>query len=523
MQRERCDIGWAPGAGVLRAMMSGHPLTILGGGISGLAVAYFARKRGCPFTLYEAGDQVGGNAVTFRWNDFFYDSGAYRLHDKDPEMTAELRSLLGEDLLKIEAPSQIFCRSKYLDFPLSPLDLIVKLGLARALAGAASLAIARLRHRPMTLSLHDFAVGQYGRPIAETFLLGYSEKLWGISAHDLSPDASGKPLKGLTLGTLARELLQGRAAKTRHLDGTCYYPREGIGSIVEQLADACGAADIHCNAPVTRILHDGRQITGLECGNHGRIPVATVVSTIPLDAFVALLDPPLGGHLAQASLHVRFRDVILVALFLDKERVTTHGSVYFPERRFPMTRIYEPKNRSPLMAPPRQTSLVAEIPCDAEDNVASGRAEAIFADVRAHLIDIGWIRPQEILGGEVRRLRNAHPALGMTAQRQVSLLLDALHRLQNLRLVGRNATLSYGRVHDQMRSASSIVSALMEGGNRIAEDRSLSRANNQATVPAWLHQPAPPPAALERATVRNVSPGVSQLIQRRSRRTRASG
>ena len=56
---------------------------ILGGGPAGLSVAYYLRKKGEAFRLWEAAPHVGGNAVTFEWNGLRYDSGAHRFHARD--------------------------------------------------------------------------------------------------------------------------------------------------------------------------------------------------------------------------------------------------------------------------------------------------------------------------------------------------------------------------------------------------------------------------------------------------------
>ena len=68
-------------------------ITILGGGPAGLAVGYYARKNSLDFTIYEANNHIGGNCITFRHGDFLFDSGAHRLHDKDVEITEEIKSL----------------------------------------------------------------------------------------------------------------------------------------------------------------------------------------------------------------------------------------------------------------------------------------------------------------------------------------------------------------------------------------------------------------------------------------------
>ena len=98
-------------------------IQILGGGPAGLSAAYHAEKLGLDYALLESSAQLGGNCRTMRLGDFRFDTGAHRLHDKDPEVTAEIRSLLGDDLLEVHAPSEIFSDGRFFAFPLRPLNL----------------------------------------------------------------------------------------------------------------------------------------------------------------------------------------------------------------------------------------------------------------------------------------------------------------------------------------------------------------------------------------------------------------
>jgi len=80
--------------------------------------------------LLEANDTVGGNARTLQMGPFRYDTGAHRFHDKNDEITADVVELLGDDLRRVDAPSQICWRGKRIDFPLAPYDLLRKLPLS---------------------------------------------------------------------------------------------------------------------------------------------------------------------------------------------------------------------------------------------------------------------------------------------------------------------------------------------------------------------------------------------------------
>ena len=80
---------------------------ILGGGPAGMSAAYYAHKNKCNYHLYEASNQVGGNAKTLNFDNFLIDTGAHRLHDKNESITNEIKMLLGENLKKVSSPSKI--------------------------------------------------------------------------------------------------------------------------------------------------------------------------------------------------------------------------------------------------------------------------------------------------------------------------------------------------------------------------------------------------------------------------------
>ena len=115
-------------------------LHILGGGPAGLTTGYYAKKHGLlNFTIFEAGEHPGGNCRTLQIKgadcrfrvlqsgDFRFDTGAHRFHDKDPQVTEEVRTLLGNDLLRVTAPSEIFFEGTFYRFPLLLSDLTQKL------------------------------------------------------------------------------------------------------------------------------------------------------------------------------------------------------------------------------------------------------------------------------------------------------------------------------------------------------------------------------------------------------------
>ena len=231
-------------------------ITILGGGTAGLAVGYYARKNRLPFTIYEASNRIGGNCITLKHRDFLFDSGAHRFHNKDVQVTEELKALLGDDFREISVPSQIYYNGRFIDFPLSPLNLLRNLGLYAFAKAGFELVGSKLRGCERNGNFENFALYTYGKTVANSFLLNYSEKLWGLPCNRLSSSISGRRMKGLNLKTFLKEAIFGHAAKTKHLDGSFHYPKMGFGTISEKLGEFCGKENVFKDSRITRILHN---------------------------------------------------------------------------------------------------------------------------------------------------------------------------------------------------------------------------------------------------------------------------
>lgn len=430
-------------------------LTILGGGPAGLAAGFYSRRDGRPFRILEAGPRVGGHCVTEECDGFRFDRGAHRFHDKDPDITADVLALLGDEMLRVSAPSAIYDGGRFLTFPPTPRQLLTHLGGARFARAAAGALLARLTTDARAEHFEAFARRAYGPSLARVFLLNYSEKLWGRPCTELSPRVSGGRLRGLHLSTLLK-----KPARGEHLDGAFYYPSTGYGRIVERVAEVCGPETIRCHARVTRLVHDGRRVTHVEVNGDERLPVDRVAATLPLGVTVRALDPAPPADVLALADAVRFRHVVLAVWFLARPSVTPYATVYFPDRATPFTRVYEPRNRSAAMAPRDHTSLIAEIPCDDTDDLWRADDETVLSAAAPALTSIGWLAPGSVKGTRIVRLPHAYPVLTLEAEKAAFQLVRYLSRLENLHLLGRNGLFHYGWLHTVMRMAKTLVADL---------------------------------------------------------------
>lgn len=464
-------------------------LTILGGGPAGLALAYYARKHGLDFALYEANAEVGGLCRTWKSGDYHYDTGAHRLHDKVPEVTREIVELLGSKIRKISVPSQIWTQGRYVDFPLSPLNALFVLGPITFAKAALEVLVARFGLSsavPDNFEAH--ALRQYGRTIAARFLLNYSEKLWGKPCRELSPAVSGKRLKGLNLKTFFKEAFLGKQSKTEHLDGTFYYPVEGYGTIVDELAAAAGWQDIHLNSPITKVRWEPDRIVSIECNGEEDVPVREIANTLPVTLLLKMMEPAPPAEVLQTAASLRFRNLLLVVILLDKPSITSNATVYFPDAEFPFTRIYEPRNRSAWMAPEGKTSLVVEIPCQAADRDWSRSEAELTAMVIEKLCAIGWFTESEVLNAFVKRMPFAYPILDKGYEIRVEKVMRFFDQFTNLHISGRNGKFMYTHLHDMMVYGKEIADAVAGARNERCD-------SNEQTMEDDLRAEAQPVAA----------------------------
>jgi protoporphyrinogen oxidase len=176
-----------------------------------------------------------------------------------------------------------------------------------------------------------------------------------------------------------------------------------------------------------------------------------------------MLDPPPPADVQQLAVGIRYRQVRLAVLLVDRPSLTAAATVYFPHRRFPFTRISEPRNRSLEMAPPGRTSLLAEIPCHEDDELWRADDQAVIDAVRDQVVAIGWLRPEEVLGGAAHRLVNAYPILDTRCASAVAGIHRYLSGFANLWLVGRSGRFVYGWIHDMVRMGLDTVAEIAEG------------------------------------------------------------
>lgn len=434
----------------------GDNVLILGCGITGLSVAHSLMMDKVPATVIDALDAPGGNCRTIQRGGFLFDTGAHRIHDKDKEITGHIRDLLGECLMRINAPSMIFDDGRLLSFPLEFRDVFSRMNTCFTIRAGLDLLVSRTM-KGLCNDFESFAVHAYGRSMAERFLLNYSRKLWGVPCNMLSPEVSGERLKTMTLLTLLQNFVSKRRAQSAHYEGEFYYPEHGIGQLSDALAAAIGPENIWLQSRVTDIIHDGKRIAKVMMRGRDPVVAGHLVSTISIADLVRMLRPRPPADVMNAATSLKTRNIRLAVFFLRGERINDAATMYFPTDRFMFTRGYEPRNRSSSMSPTGMTSFVIEVPCFDQEWQWEADSEEFIEKVKMQVRETGLIRNGDIIGCSDERIANAYPVLEKGSREKVLSIYEYLSRFENLEVSGRMGLFKYIWIHNLMREGREIA------------------------------------------------------------------
>jgi protoporphyrinogen oxidase len=435
-------------------------LHIIGGGPAGLVAGYFAKQQNLTAQILEGSSELGGNCRTISFGEFMYDTGAHRFHDKNKDVTDIIKTLMGDELLKVNSPSKIFWKKKLINFPLEFSNIFKTLDKTIIMKIFLENIINIFSSNKDNMNFKELSYKNYGKTLAELFLINYTEKLWGLKANDLNNKIAGDRLKGLNLSSIIEDLFKKNNINQKHLDGSFYYPKNGFGSIFKSIGDYVGQENISFNSNVVEIHHDNNLIKNLIVENNEAFPIKSLISTLPLNLLIKYLRPTAPKDIMNISNNLKYRGLRLAIIALDLNSFSDNASIYYPQSNIPFTRIYEPKNRSKNMAPSDKTCIVVEVPCQPEDLIYNNSEDEFLDKIKYALSKYTHINESNIINTSSQKVPFAYPILDYNIDDKLNKIFSYLSIFKNLNLLGRSAEFKYLHTHDLFIRANQIVNTI---------------------------------------------------------------
>lgn len=445
-------------------------IVILGGGLSGLSAGYALTNAGRRVRVYEGDPVVGGLSKTIEHNGFRFDLGGHRFFTTDQAVDKLVRELMGHEMVPVRRSSKILLRDRYFDYPLRPLNAMFGLGIpttARILADYVWETAKRAVIKKDLVSLEDWVVSNFGRAMFTLYFKEYSEKVWGIDCSRISAAWVAQRIKGLSLAKAIKNAFfkfSGKDLAT--LTDSFTYPSRGIGRISDRLRDEIEKKNgvVHIGTKVVQVNHESFRVGSVTVSDQDRrytVPAEEYISSIPLTTIVNMLSPAPPAPILEAAGSLRFRDLVIVAIMVDRERVTDQTWIYIPEQKIPFGRIHEPTNWSPAMAPEGKSLLVTEYFSFKGDAVWNMSDDALTDLTVDHLVLLGFVDRREVLDSMIVRVPNAYPLFEVGYDDHAGVLFDYLQRFSNLHIAGRSGMFRYYNMDVAIRSGMETAEKLL--------------------------------------------------------------
>jgi protoporphyrinogen oxidase len=445
-------------------------LAILGAGPAGLGAAYrLARRDAFDVTIVERGATVGGNAGSFDFGGLHVDYGSHRLHPScDPEILADIRHMLGADLLDRPRHGRIRLRGCWVHFPLRPADLALHLP-PSFLLGAAMDAFTKPLRRESADNFAAVLRQGLGRTICRDFYFPYARKIWGVDPETLDAEQARRRVSAGSMLKMARKILNAVPAFRKPGSGRFFYPRHGYGAISEAYSAAATAKGAHLKlqTSVAALELSGPRVQTLRTSSTGGndcFPVHQVFSTIPLPQLIRLIQPQAPGDILTTACALKFRSMILIYLLLDTEQFTEFDAHYFPDTAIAITRLSEPTNYA-LADLPGRTVLCAELPCSTEDAVWRA-SDAELAKLVAQSLNTAGIPVRcRVLETASRRLAQAYPIYHRGYQAHFDRMDQWVSGIEGLVTFGRQGLFAHDNTHHALAMAYALDSCIRDDGS----------------------------------------------------------
>lgn len=442
--------------------MSRAPVVVLGAGCAGLAAARRLRELGVPTVLVEAEERVGGLAGGVKLGGDLYEYGPHIFHTTDARVMADVKALMGDELLPYERTIRIKFLGNYFKFPLSIPDVLQKLPLTTVIHAGGSFFFHFIKGffvKPAVENSETVLRRYYGDVLYRIFFKDYIERVWGVPPAGFSPAFARERIPRFSvLEWLDKAVSKKTAGFVEKVEGELWTTKRGFSLICERMAEDFlkKGGELRLSTRVKGLRREGSRIVAVDLGRE-TLACAGVINTLAINDAARMIAPPLDAKALEAASKLRFRAIVFVGLKISRPKVLGASFMYFREHSF--NRITDLAHFAFHMDPPGTTLLTAEIACDPGERLWTDEAAAVEA-VTVDLVREGIIERREILETHVFRSRHAYPVYSLGYEDALADLLGAFDALENAETAGRQGRFQYVNTHVAMRMGAAAAESL---------------------------------------------------------------
>ncbi|NJK74387.1 MAG: NAD(P)/FAD-dependent oxidoreductase [Microcoleus sp. SU_5_6] len=458
--------------------MKHYPVAIVGAGPAGLTAAYELVKQGIAPVVLEKGDKVGGLARTETYKGYRFDIGGHRFYTKVVAVQQLWEEVLGNDFIKVPRLSRIYYRGRFFNYPISAFNTLFNLGVFESLLILLSYLQVRIQPLPEETTFEQWVINRFGERLYRTFFKTYTEKVWGIPCSEIQADWAAQRIKGLSLKTAIINALFG-SNDTKTLIKEFDYPALGPGMMWEKFAEAVETkkGKVYLDTKVISFQREGNKIKSITAEQNGELvqfSADNFVTSMPISALVARLDPQPPQEVLHAARSLKYRDFLIVSLIVDRPDLFPDNWIYIHSPEVKVGRIQNFKNWSAALVPDaNKTCLGMEYFCNEGEELWKMSDEELVELATRELVRLGLAKTADVKDGVVIRQPKAYPVYDGEYRGHLRVLEGFLKGIENLQTIGRNG------MHRYNNQDHSMLTGMLAVRNILGEKHDLWDVNTE--------------------------------------------
>lgn len=429
-------------------------LTILGGGLSALSLAYFLQDRSdiSKITLLEKEKTIGGLCRTFETNGIEYDVGPHIIFSKDKEILDFMNGLLGENNEKHRRSNRILHKKAFVQYPFEN-------DLSKLPDEDKAYCVNAFMHNPYenynAKNMLQFFLKTFGEGITNLYLRPYNEKIWKFDPSFMDTqmvDRIPKPPKEDILKSAAGETIDGY---THQLYFT--YPKQGgTAAIVQALREKLsGKVEIQTNRPVESVRKTEKGfevVAGDETFVSDRL-----VSTMPLGEFTALYNAEKPAEVVSAAKNLRSNAIAISIVNVKPDRAGDNYAFMIADKNVIFHRLSKLDFMGGRYHKPDSATYMIEVTYRKNDRVDLMTDAELTAKIIGGLKEIGFIDgASDVNFTDLKRFDYAYVIYDLEHKENTTVLRDYFKQ-QGIELNGRFGSFEYLNMDAIIRQSKNLA------------------------------------------------------------------
>jgi len=481
-------------------------IVIIGAGPAGLTAAFELLKNGeTDVTIIEQDNLVGGISKTITYNKNIIDIGGHRFFSKSDwvmnwwinqlpleetkdqinlkykgQIKNKINFYKKNNLIKNKESvmlirnrlSRIYYNGKFFDYPLKlNLNTLSKLGFYKTLIFGISYVLSKIKPIKPEKSLEDFFINRFGNLLYLRFFKEYTEKVWGTSCAKISADWGAQRIKSLSITkTIIHALKEVFGLKKNNTPNSLIenfiYPKYGPGQMWETVAEKIMSygGKIKFNSYVQKINIDKNLVKNIcyqKDGKEYKLDCTHLISTMPVKDLINASRNRWSFNTINIANNLEYRDFITIGLLYNKEnfiKKLDDNWIYIQEPGLKVGRIQIFNNWSPHMVDNIDNIwLGLEYFCNDNDNLWNSSDKELKNIAQNEVLEIGLVNSNKALDSIVIKVPKAYPGYFGDSYKNFGVIREALDKIDNLYLIGRNGMHRYNNQDHSMLTAKEAV------------------------------------------------------------------